>query len=261
MKYLLALILATCTVNPALRDAIDVSVTVVSEDDNMKGSGLLVTRTVCDDEVSFVWTAGHVVGGSRISETEFAEFKIIQEYDNEQGKVEHRAKVIRYDEKMDLALLRVIRPNSFDVSTRFHDDSQLPVGEPVWHVGSFGGEVLPHSVVDGVISRMFRQLENDTWTQVSTTAQPGSSGGGVFLKSDGSCIGLVIRAKPSITLIHPVSRMRAWAKTNDVEWAINPDAEMPTDESLLNLPIEQQCPAEVEELLRLFFGGMPTPAP
>lgn len=256
-SILLSLILACAVIDPALKDALDVSVTVVGSDG--QGSGMLVTRMVCGDQVSFVWTAAHGVEGSRISANKFTDLRVIQEFDT--GKVEYQAKVIRYDATADLALLRICRPNTFSVSTKF-DDSGLSVGEPVWHVGSFGGTALPHSVTDGIVSAIDRHIVDDVWTQVSAIAQPGSSGSGVFRKSDGSCIGMVIRCKPGITLIHPISQMRGWAKAAGVEWAIDDTVEMPTDQSLTDLPIEDVVDeAEAVQLFKFFFNNPPTPTP
>ena len=65
-----------------------------------------------------------------------------------------------------------------------------------------------------------------------------SSGGGVFLE-DGRCMGLLVRgAGETFNLIVPVRRMKEWAKTMKVEWAINDNVELPSDEELKKVPLE-----------------------
>ena len=58
------LILATSQVLAGIPDDLQaVSVTVKAKDG--QGSGTLITRKIGDDNVTFIWTAGHVVAGLR----------------------------------------------------------------------------------------------------------------------------------------------------------------------------------------------------
>lgn len=65
-----------------------------------------------------------------------------------------------------------------------------------------------------------------------------SSGGGVYT-TDGRLVGLVLRgAGETFNLIAPVRRIVTWAKHAGVEWAVNDDVDMPSEEDLAKLPVD-----------------------
>jgi S1-C subfamily serine protease len=83
-------------------------------------------------------------------------------------------------------------------------------GQPVYHCGSMLGELV-NSVTFGVISHTARMLENKPFLQLSSPAQPGSSGGGIFVVVDDKCYyaGMLTRgAGETINLAVPISRIR-----------------------------------------------------
>ena len=75
--------------------------------------------------------------------------------------------------------------------------------------------------------------------QTTVTAFPGSSGGGVFL-TDGQYIGMLVRgAGETFNLIVPIRRMAKWAKSEKIEWAMNPEKKAPKLEEIMKLPKEK----------------------
>lgn len=262
MKYLAILLTAVALLAPTdvMADPLvdhlqDISVTVRAGDSH--GSGTLFTRKVGDDNVTYVWTCGHVVDGLRkvtidISDgvlhpkrvVTFDDPQIIQEYYHEGRKVGETVldcRVVRYsdaDAGEDLALLEVRRRNFSPValSANFYtgDVKKIPTpGTELYHVGSLLGPPGSNSVTTGIVSKVGRLINLGPATvlfdQTSAIAYPGSSGGGVYLKSNGQYVGMIVRAAgPGFNFIVPVRRLRDWAKQANVEWAI--DSSLPVPE-------------------------------
>ena len=67
----------------------------------------------------------------------------------------------------------------------------------------------------------------------------GSTGGGIFLKESGKCLGLLSRGGPGMTLAVTTFAITEWAHGKKVVWAIDPTVPMPTEEELRKLPIEE----------------------
>lgn len=143
------------------------------------GSGVVVTREMkvkpdSDEKVkiNFVWTAAHVIRGSRsvrdaIDATTGQSKKIIEyqpvyivkhlvENGRKVGEVKMETRVVKYsdaDTGHDLALLRVLKTNFIDSSAQFYLEKDLPtVGTPVYHVGSLLGSDGANSLTNGIIS-------------------------------------------------------------------------------------------------------------
>lgn len=202
----------------------------------------------------FVWTAAHVIEGGKtkvdavdkngqpVAFYTFPDVLLSQELfagGRKSGYEAVFAKVIRYSERHDLALLRV-RMKWPKGHVRFSEE--LPaVGSSVWHVGSISGNRGCNSAVEGVVSAVGRLRLNgspeelrgpEIYDQVALAAHPGSSGGGVFLKSDRSCIGLVIEflgpgQLAGALCIAPVRRMREFCREAKCEWAMRVDVPVP----------------------------------
>lgn len=234
----------------------NVSVTVRT--DRGSGSGVLVQTK--DGQV-WVWTAAHVVaslrrtrevlddkGGKRTA-VEFDDAKILRfNKDKDEGRIVGSfsvdAQVIRYsssDFGNDLALLR-LRDKDFKPlsSTKFYLNNDIPdVGEDLLHCGSLLGPFGSNSVTGGLMSQHGRVLDGKIYDQTTATSFPGSSGGIVCLKSDGSYVGmLVMGAGEGFGLIVPVRRMKKWSHAVGVDFALDPAKEIPTDEVLFSKPIE-----------------------
>ena len=241
----------------------DVSVTIVSESTFSKGegSGVVFSRTDKDgNTVNFVWTAAHVidnlrqerkviVGGAPKTLVEFKDakiLKVIRQNGRTVGRLEMDAEVVKYsdaDDGHDLALLKVRKLNFIKDTVKFKLDNQIPkLGTDLWHVGSLLGEMGSNSMTDGIYSqtgRLIKQLNKHVFDQTTVAAFPGSSGGGVFLKSDASYVGMLVRgAGETFNLIVPVRRMQNWCEKNKIMWALDPKVKLPTDEELAKIPVE-----------------------
>lgn len=241
----------------------DVSVTIVSESNFSRGegSGVIFSRTDSKgNTINFVWTAAHVidnlrqerkviVGGASKTLVEFKDakiLKVIRENGRTVGRLEMDAEVVKYsdaDDGHDLALLRVRKLNFIKDTVRFKLDNEIPkLGTDLWHVGSLLGELGSNSMTDGIYSqtgRLIKQLNKHVFDQTTVAAFPGSSGGGVFLKSDSRYVGMLVRgAGETFNLIVPVRRMQEWCEKNKITWALDPKVKLPSDEELAKIPVE-----------------------
>lgn len=204
----------------------------------------------------FVWTAAHVVAGSLERKlvadklgnvnivTSFPDvllFQDVVENGRKGGFQVAYAEVIRYSARQDLCLLKV-RINWPMGSVVFAGDGDAAVGSPVFHVGSMSGVRGANSLTEGIVSALGRLridgrpeevFSSDVYDQLAITAHPGSSGGGVFLKSDGTpCVGLVIEFLgpghlPGVLCMAPVRRMREFAVEANCRWAMSTDITVP----------------------------------
>jgi hypothetical protein len=246
----------------------DISVTIRSGD--TQGSGTLITRKTGDDTVSFVWTAGHVVdnlrtvrkvinadGSTRLL-VEFKDARIVQErHQNGRrvGEMTLDAKVIKFsdaDYGEDLALLMVRQLNAYPMKTsaRFKTDINYipPIGVELSHCGSVLGQFGANSYTTGVLSQTGRTLEMKganvkVFDQVTAVAFPGSSGGGIYLKETGEYIGMLtqgVKQLQGFNFIVPVRRIHAFAAAAKIEWAVDPNAPMPTLKEIDKIPVEDQ---------------------
>jgi hypothetical protein len=235
-----------------------------------QGSGMLVVRKAGDKTLTFVWTAAHVVDGLRKTRIavdpktgtprttiEFLDAGIVQEYREEGrrvGEVVVDARVLKYSDAEtgeDLAILQ-IRKRDFapdSVSTQFYLDAPLPaLGTELYHIGSLLGQFGSNSLTTGVISQHGRVLNLSgsngvIFDQTTATAFPGSSGGGVFLKTDGRYVGMIVRgAGEGFNFIVPVRRMRDWAKRTSLEWALDPAIPTPSEADLAKIVAEDSGP-------------------
>jgi len=248
------------TINPLVQKLQDVSVTIKAN--GGQGSGVMFTRKVGDNDVTYVWTAAHVVArnrkirmvvinGSPKAVVEFEDAQIVQEFKQDGrriGEIKMEARVVRYSDAQngeDLALLQV-RKNNFvgpETTIKFYDGEIPPIGTELYHVGSLLGQFGSNSLTTGVVSQVGRVLDlganGVVFDQTTVTAFPGSSGGGVYLKGDGQYVGMLVRgAGEQFNLIVPVRRLRDWAKSAKVEWAVDPNLPMPSADELKKLPVE-----------------------
>lgn len=264
MKYLIALILAISLTASAFADTLinqlqDISVTVKSG--GGQGSGTMFTRDRDGESVTFVWTAGHVidhlrhtrevvVNGVTKTVVEFEDAAIVQEFKQDGrriGEIKMDAKVVRYSDANngeDLALLEIRKTNFTKASTTFYLDDKIPeIGTELYHVGSLLGQFGANSLTTGVIAQVGRVLDLQhngvVFDQTTATAFPGSSGGGMFIKADGRYVGMVVRgAGEGFNFIVPVRRLRTWAKSANVEWAVDPSIKVPSEAEIAKIPVE-----------------------
>lgn len=247
----------------------DISVTIKATSGGMfgsssQGSGVVFTRKDDADTTSYIWTAGHVVdnlksqriiiiNGSPKIVTEFKDAQVVAEFQEDGRKVGETtvdARIIRYSNPKtgrDLALLQVRKKNFATVanSTVFYSDPVMPpVGSKLYHVGSLLGQFGSNSLTQGTISQTGRVLQLSAaagvvFDQTSVTAFPGSSGGGVFLEKNGQYVGMLVRGVgEQFNFMVPIREIRTWAKSAQVEWAIDKTVALPSAEELAKLPIE-----------------------
>jgi len=234
-----------------------------------QGSGTVVTRIDpnSQERLTFVWTAAHVVDGLRNVRKvvnadgstriliEFKDPRIVAERYQDGRRVGEQildCKVIKYsdaDYGEDLALLMIRLRNSYDTNAcaKFPVDPGYipPIGADLSHCGSLLGQFGSNSYTTGVLSQTGRLLEgkgasNKVFDQVTAVAFPGSSGGGVYLAADGTYIGMLTQGvqMQGFNFIVPARRMRAWAASAGVEWAININLPMPPLNEIMEIPVE-----------------------
>ena len=251
----------------------NVSVTIRSEGSfsTGEGSGVIFTRKDKDGNlVNLVWTAAHVidnlrterkilVNGSPKTVVEFKDPVVIKEIRQDGrtvGRLQMDAEVLKYSESEkghDLALLRVRKLNFVTDTVTFYLDKKIPeLGTDLLHVGSLLGQMGANSMTDGIYSqhgRILKHLNKHVFDQTTCTAFPGSSGGGVYLKSEGNprYVGMLVRgAGEGFNLIVPVRRMVNYCKKNKIMWALDKNVKMPTEDELKEMPVEN-TPKEKEE--------------
>jgi S1-C subfamily serine protease len=239
----------------------NISVTIKSKNgySSSEGSGVLVVRQIGEDEVTFVWTAAHVVNNLRevrevITETgqprkviEFKDAQIVREIvesGRRVGEIKMDARVIKYsnaDTGHDLALLMVRARNYGKDSSKFYlndEDPIIPIGTNLYHVGSLLGQMGANSMTTGIVSQIGRTIDKMEFDQTTVTAFPGSSGGGVFL-TDGKYVGMLVRgAGEGFNLIVPIRRMLNWAEKNDILWALDSGVDTPSLDGINDIPVE-----------------------
>jgi S1-C subfamily serine protease len=238
----------------------DISVTIRSESgyNKSEGSGVLITREVNGEKVTFIWTCGHVVDNLREVRTviedgapkkivEFDDVQIIKELvegGRRVGEIKMDATVVKYsdaDDGEDLALLMVRARDYGKASAGFYldkDEPIIPIGTQLYHVGSLLGQMGANSMTSGIISQVGRILGKVEFDQTTVTAFPGSSGGGVFLQ-DGRYVGMIVRgAGEGFNLMVPVRRIKRWAKKHDIMWALDPSIKTPSLDDIEKLPVE-----------------------
>jgi S1-C subfamily serine protease len=224
----------------------DISVTFSSK--YGEGSGVAVVR----EDRTFILTAGHCVDdlrktrkvidprtGTERTVVEFDDAKIIKvlvEGGRKVGQIEMDAKVLAYsgaDHGDDLAALRVWKKGFLKTSARFWTkDSLPPIGMRLYHVGSLLGQQGANSMTDGIVSQHGRLYQNKTYLQTTCPAFPGSSGGGVF-SEDGEYIATLVRgAGETFNLCVPPDRIRKFCKRAKIEWLLDPDLPVPSDNEL-----------------------------
>lgn len=248
----------------------NVSVTIRAESgyNAGEGSGVIFTRKDKDGSlVNLVWTAGHVidnlrserkilVNGAPRTLVEFKDPMIIKEIRQNGrtvGRLQMDAEVLKYsnaDDGHDLALLRIRKLNFVTDSVTFYLDEKIPaLGTDLLHVGSLLGQMGANSMTDGIYSqhgRIIKDLNKHVFDQTTCTAFPGSSGGGVYLKSDAKYVGMLVRgAGEGFNLIVPVRRLTDYCERHKIMWAVDKKVAMPDTEELKKMPIEN-TPKEKE---------------
>ena len=209
-----------------------------------------------------MWTAAHVidnlrktrktvVNGTPKTIVEFKDPMVVKEIrqgGRTVGRLQMDAEVLKYSDATDghdLALLRVRKFNFVTDTVTFHLGKEIPkLGTDLLHVGSLLGQMGANSMTDGIYSqhgRILKSINKHVFDQTTVTAFPGSSGGGVYLKSDARYIGMLVRgAGEGFNLIVPVRRMIDYCEKHKMMWALDPSVKMPTEDELMKMPVEHE---------------------
>ncbi|HIF49468.1 MAG TPA: serine protease [Cytophagales bacterium] len=142
-------------------DALDHSVVYLyseSEDDASEGTGFFVSNS------GYILTNAHVIKGSDT---------FIRTFDGN----EYRTRIIQIDEKLDLALLRVVTNVDTFASVTIGDSEAVNRGQPVMVIGNPLGQRFESSVLTGIVSGRNR---TNGLLQLSVPTYPGISGSPVF---------------------------------------------------------------------------------
>lgn len=238
-----------------------ISVTIKSESrfNRSEGSGVLITRKISGEDVTFVWTCAHVIDnlrnvrsvvnekGSSVKVVEFSDAQIVKELveaGRRVGEIKMDAQVIKYSDYThghDLALLMVRAKNYGKESAKFHLNKEspiVPIGTRLYHVGSLLGQMGANSMTTGIVSQVGRVEDKVEFDQTTVTAFRGSSGGGVYLEN-GTYVGMIARgAGEGFNLMIPIRRMTSWAQENKILWALDPKQKMPTMAEIKAMPVE-----------------------
>jgi hypothetical protein len=141
----------------------------------------------------------------------------------------------------DLALLRVHGKFFNQNTVKFDLSGRIPrIGELLYNVGSPYDEWGMFTT--GIFSFIGRNIDGLVFDQTTIVVFPGSSGSPVF-SSNGKCVGLVTSMRaPNINYIVPIRRIQKWVHDEKIEWALDPNISMPSDEVLKELKRDDQIP-------------------
>ena len=156
-------------VNPAV-------ITVVADEDfgSSVGTGVLMT------EDGYFITNAHVIDGGQTCWIILA------------SGVTYDAKLVGYDEEMDLAVLKAVDAEGLPVA-RFGNSDTAVVGDTVYAIGNPLGLELRGTLTDGIISAVNRDvaMEGRTMTLLQTNAALNSgNSGGPLINEAGQVIGI-----------------------------------------------------------------------
>lgn len=226
--------------SPTIEHNLPCCVRVITKDSS--GSGVVYIN----GDKQFVWTCAHVVSSHvqnsvaidlcsktftvhRGTEDVLVESKIFSKKDEDIGNVKIWAKIIRFSAAEDLAVLEMYSNNMFTRSVKFPADPEytLKPGFKVYHIGSMNGKYGYNSIAEGVSGlNGIRLGDHLVYDRFSTPVQPGSSGGAMFDRESGRCIGIVSQSLDKTSCNQcftvPWSRMVAFAQKLHCTWALCP---------------------------------------
>ena len=131
-------------------------------------------------------------------------------------------------EEHDLALLELSIPAVVvPMKSVKWQKTKIRSGKDVYHIGHLRGAYI-YSIVKGIISYGLRTVRGHSFFQTDHVAIHGSSGGGVFDKETGECIGLMAWIEiPGINFGIPFYRIRQFAKERGYEWVYDHSIPIP----------------------------------
>jgi serine protease Do len=211
IRYLLASLFLVSIASSAQQSVPKSPATILKEND----SALALILSADDSSVSLgsgffiadgtaVVTNFHVVAGAK---------KVVLKTGN--GQVLSSDTLYAFDEKKDLAILRVAAPNRSHVAA-IGDSDKVAVGESIVVVGNPEG--FEKSVTNGLISGV-RTFDEQKLFQISAPISHGSSGGPVF-NDRGEVIGVVVaflKDGQNLNFAIPINRVsEMWSGRREV---------------------------------------------
>lgn len=137
---------------------------ITDNDEDIIGEG---TGTIISSD-GYIVTNSHVIGDTNT-------YKINVVLNNAD---EYPAKVVGYDTRTDLAVLKIDAKDLTYVN--FGDSSLVEVGQDIVAIGNPGGQSFQNSLTKGIVSAVDRELQinkNVTYIQLDAAINPGNSGG------------------------------------------------------------------------------------
>jgi Do/DeqQ family serine protease len=142
---------------------------------NSLGSGVIVSRD------GIIVTNTHVVKGGGVAEIRVALA----------DKREYDAKIVLADEKSDIAVLRIEKPDRDFPTLEFADSDRLEVGDIVLAIGNpFGvGQTVTQGIVSALARTEIGSSDSQVFIQTDAAINPGNSGG-ALVDVNGRLVGI-----------------------------------------------------------------------
>lgn len=235
----------------------------IAIDNRELGSGTLVAVNVEGKTINFVVTCAHVVkqlreteevvdpkSGTKRTIVRFKDCALVKEFREDGRKVGSTnidCAVMKFDDKEDIAILKVRKKNYESKSIVFYPDSDPPkIATDLLHCGSLAGSLGAHSVTPGMVAQVGRVIDgvgnNKVYDQTTVVATGGSSGGAVVRREDGAYVGMIsigVRTGDNFNFMVPIRRIHEWSKKAGVEWIFNPTVKSPPENKIDELPVEE----------------------
>jgi hypothetical protein len=207
---------------------------------------------------TFVWTAAHVISGTRKDRCNFVgavEIMWIKRNDLGEpiGREIYQCDVLKYshqpnseDQSLgdDLAILEV-KTKKLGKSVKFCCDKAPPKnGAVIWHAGTMNGRFGGLITSQGRVGQAYLSYQTKGYYQVSIMAMKGSSGGPIFYPN-GEVIAMLTRGRSDMfNAAVPHWRMREWADRVHASWAYNTEYGKPADSN----PTEESYSRRLNDL-------------
>lgn len=147
-------------------------VTVHDKPTESFGSGFVINND------GYIVTNFHVIDKSKKTQIQLATDTTL-----------YNAEIVRVNEKLDLALLKI--PKTISGFMRLNLTDSLEIGDNVFAIGTPGDPQLSQSVTKGIVSG-FRVIDGRDYIQADASINPGNSGG-PLVDETGRVVGVVAR--------------------------------------------------------------------
>ena len=125
-------------------------------------------------------------------------------------------KIIGYDENLDIAIIKIDYTNNKFLSKR---SNHLSVGETIYTLGSSEG--LTNSFSSGIISAVDREIDGNTFIQITSPISHGNSGG-PLIDEKGNVVGITsasISEGQNLNLAIPITVLNDVSRDKDYDFS------------------------------------------